>query len=71
MRLLFGMVLGALMTVGLAYFHDSFGTSAAAGPSAGISRPMVNWDVVESNWNSVKVKAHSGWTELKSRVDRS
>jgi hypothetical protein len=32
---------------------------------------MVNWDVVEANWNSFKIKAQTGWTELRARVDRS
>lgn len=72
MRLLLGMVLGAVLTVGFAYYYDSMHTSSVAtGPAAGSNRTMVNWDVVESNWNDFKIKAQSGWTELKARVDRS
>jgi hypothetical protein len=66
------MILGAILTVSLAYYYDSMQTSSVAtGPTAGASRTMVNWDVVESNWNSFKVKAQAGWTELRARVDRS
>jgi hypothetical protein len=71
MRLLLGMILGAILTVAFAYSYDSMQTSSVAtGPAAG-KRTMVNWDVVEANWNSFKVKAQTGWTELKARVDRS
>jgi hypothetical protein len=42
MRLLFGIVLGAILTVGAAYYHDS----TFAAPSATVpTRPIVNWDV--------------------------
>jgi len=72
MRLLLGMILGAILTVGFAYYYDSMQTSSVAtGPAAGTNRTMVNWDVVEANWNSFKIKAQTGWTELRARVDRS
>jgi len=38
MRLLFGIVLGAILTIGAAYYRDS--TYVSAG-----DRPLVNWDV--------------------------
>jgi hypothetical protein len=42
MRLLFGIVLGAVLTAGAAYYHDT----TYASPSAAIpARPIVNWDV--------------------------
>lgn len=72
MRLLLGMILGAILTVAFAYYYDSMHTSSVAtGPAAGTNRTMVNWDVVESNWQTFKVKAQASWTELRSRVDRS
>jgi len=71
MRVLLGMILGALLTVATAYYWDSMRTSSvASGPSATENRPMVNWDVVESNWNVVKERARQGWAELRARVDR-
>ena len=69
MRVLLGMILGALLTVGVAYYSDSMRTSSvAAGPSAMENRPMVNWDVVQSNWTIVKERAQQGWADLRARV---
>ncbi len=48
MRVFFGMVLGALLTVGGAFFYDTWGPEASAGKTATAAhRPMVNWNVVE------------------------
>jgi len=72
MRVFLGMILGAILTVAVAYYSDSMKTSSvASGPTAAENRPMVNWDVVQSNWNVVKERAHQGWVELRARVDRS
>ena len=71
MRVFLGMILGALLTVGVAYYSDSMRTSSvASGPSATENRPMVNWDVVQSNWNIVKERAEQGWADLRARVTR-
>jgi hypothetical protein len=71
MRVFLGMILGALLTVGVAYYSDSMRTSSvASGPSATENRPMVNWDVVQSNWNIVKERAEQGWADLRARVNR-
>ncbi|HKY87880.1 MAG TPA: hypothetical protein VJL90_14065 [Pseudorhodoplanes sp.] len=71
MRVFLGMILGALLTIGVAYYSDSMRTSSvASGPSATENRPMVNWDVVQSNWNIVKERAEQGWADLRARVNR-
>ena len=71
MRLILGMVLGALLLMAGAYYHDSMSTSTiAAGPNASEHRPMVNWDVVEANWNTFKVRVQEGWVSLRARIDR-
>jgi hypothetical protein len=49
MKLLFGIVLGAVLTVGAAYYHD---TSFAAPTATATARPIVNWDVAGSVANS-------------------
>ena len=67
MRLIVGMLLGALLLVAGAYYHDSMQTSTTA-PQA---RPMVNWDVVETNWNSVKLRVQEGWADLRARINRA
>lgn len=71
MRVFLGMILGALLTIGVAYYSDSMRTSSvASGPSATENKPMVNWDVVQSNWNIVKERAEQGWADLRARVNR-
>ena len=57
MRLLFGMILGAALTVGAAYVADT----AKSGPDA---RPMVNWDVVGKNVDALTVMIKQGWAKL-------
>jgi hypothetical protein len=72
MRLILGMLLGALLLLAGAYYHDSMRTSTvASGPNATDNRPMVNWDVVESNWNSFKVRVQEGWADLRARINRA
>lgn len=71
MRLILGMVLGALLLTAGAYYHDSLSTSpVSGGPNASEHRQMVNWDVVESNWKSLKVRVQEGWASLRARIDR-
>ena len=51
MRVLFGMVLGALLTIGSAFFYDTWPTGPSASKSPTVEqRPVVNWDVVVENW---------------------
>ena len=57
MRLLFGMILGAALTVGAAYISDT----AKTGPDA---RPMVNWKVVGENVDALTVMIKQGWAKL-------
>jgi len=57
MRMFFGMILGCALTVGGAYVADSMAT----GPEA---RPMVNWDVVAKNVDSVVALARDGWKKI-------
>ncbi len=71
MRVFLGMILGAVLTVAVAYYSDSMRTSSvASGPSATENRPMVNWDVVQTNWNIVVERAQQGWADLRARVSR-
>lgn len=57
MRLIFGMILGAALTIGGAYVSDT----ASKGPDA---RPMVNWDVVAKNVDTLTVMVKQGWAKL-------
>jgi hypothetical protein len=72
MRVLIGMILGVILTVVAAYSVDSMNTSTvASGPNATDNKPMVNWDVVQTNWKHFKERAQQGWSDLRARVDRS
>jgi hypothetical protein len=69
MRLLLGVVLGVLLTVGFAYMYDS-ATPHLSEPAAQTSaeqRPMVNWDVVNVNWQGWSLHVHNTWNKLATR----
>jgi hypothetical protein len=63
MRVFLGMILGACLTVGAAYFYD-----AGRSDQAGLQRPMVNWDVVSENWQAAKLRVQHEWSELSARI---
>ena len=69
MRLLFGIILGALLTIGGAYISDTMtaGEAAVANPdrpSVTVARTMVNWDVVGENWRLLRIRVSEGWNRL-------
>lgn len=71
MRLLFGMILGAVLTVGAAFFHDTWGSKPSTTGTAtemAEQRPIVNWDVVGENWRVVRERAREAWTTLSHKV---
>ena len=76
MRFFLGMIVGALLTIGVAYLSDASisgatttATTTGAGTSTQISaeRPMVNWDVVSTNWHHFTTGVRSTWNKLASR----
>jgi hypothetical protein len=62
MRVLIGIILGAVLTVGGAYFYDSHNSLVATGAQ----RPMVNWDVVNTKWGHLTERARAEWNRLTS-----
>jgi hypothetical protein len=58
MRVIFGMILGAALTIGGAYVSDTAGKSGAD------TRPMVNWDVVSKNTDSLVTMIKQAWAKL-------
>jgi hypothetical protein len=76
MRLILGMILGAVLTVVGAYIHDS-GTSSPVPPAqtdgtpAPIdpvhARPMVNWDVVAQEWGRLSTRAQAEWNKWAAK----
>ena len=65
MRVLFGMIVGAALTIGGAYVHDSVYASAPTEPpAAGADRPMVNWDVANAFARRTSAAAREQWNRL-------
>ena len=56
MRFIFGIIVGALLTVGGAYFVD---TASRAG-----AKPLVNWEVAAQKMNSLSVRVREGWRKI-------
>jgi hypothetical protein len=68
MRVLLGMILGALLLVAGIYSYDSMQTSTVAnGEVAQTNRTIVNWDVAAADWHALKTRAHDDWIRLSSR----
>lgn len=61
MRTLFGMILGAALTVALIYAYDSSNSNNFANANA---RTIVNWDVAAADWQSIKTRTRASWTKL-------
>jgi len=64
MRVLFGIILGILLTIGGAYLYDAHNSGATAANAASVQRPMVNWDVVGNKWNRLTERARAEWVRL-------
>jgi hypothetical protein len=65
MRVLIGIILGAIITIGGAYLYDSHNALASSSnASSGVQRPMVNWDVVSTKWNHLTGRARQEWARL-------
>jgi hypothetical protein len=63
MRVLIGILLGVILTVGGAYLYDTHNAVTAANPNS-LQRPMVNWDVVGNNWNRLTERARAEWIRI-------
>lgn len=64
MRVLLGIILGGILTVGGAYIYDSHQALSAANDQAKAQRPLVNWDVVGTTWNHVAQRARAEWVRV-------
>jgi len=59
MRFILGIIVGCAITVGGAYVADAILPSAVA-------KPMVNWDVVDKDWQSFTHGVRNTWNKLAS-----
>ena len=64
MRLLLGIIVGALLPVGGAYVYDSHNAQSASNTTASLQRPLVNWDVVNTKWDHLTERVRAEWTHL-------
>ena len=62
MRLIFGMIIGSLLTIAGVYFADSRAKVPAEGVEA--ERPMVNWDVVGKKVDELTADAKTIWNDF-------
>ncbi|MEA2979401.1 MAG: hypothetical protein QOF91_3657 [Alphaproteobacteria bacterium] len=72
MRVLFGIVLGAALTVGVAFISDTWATGRSATDGSGSAtaerRNMVNWDVVGDNMRIASERAREAWTRISHKI---
>ena len=61
MRLLLGMILGSLLTIGGAYVADQQGSSAEP-------HPLVNWNVVEQKLAVLTADARQMWDNFTRKM---
>jgi hypothetical protein len=66
MRFFLGMIVGALLLVGAVYLSDA-SISGPATTDAAEQRPMVNWDVVDHNWQNFTHGVRNTWNRIASR----
>ena len=64
MRVLLGIILGGILTVGGAYLYDSHKALEAANAPASVQRPLVNWDVVGSKWQKLSTRTRAEWIRV-------
>lgn len=67
MRLLLGIILGAMLTIGAAYLYDNHHAAVAMNAPAQAQRPLVNWDVVAIKWGHLTTRARAEWNRIASR----
>ena len=67
MRVLLGIILGAVLTIGATYLYDSHHATEAMNAPASAQRPIVNWDVVATKWGHLSTKARAEWNRIASK----
>lgn len=71
MRVLFGMILGVALTIGVAFISDTWSTgqptTTGSGSAAAEHRQMVNWDVAGENMRIARERLHDAWIRLSQK----
>ncbi len=66
MRLLLGIIIGGLLTVGGAFLYDSNNTRMATTAPTTTERTLVNWDVVGTKWEQLTQRARAQIHQITS-----
>ena len=66
MRFTTGLIVGIILTIGVAYVTDALGS--APGPDGKATPRMVNWDVVSDNMRGLSTEVQDGWARLTGGV---
>jgi hypothetical protein len=64
MRILLGMILGILLTIGFAYVHDSASIGETTSQTRTEQKPIVNWDVAMKTWTGFSSSVRNSWNRL-------
>jgi hypothetical protein len=69
MRLFLGIIFGVILTIGGTYLYDASVSepSKTATQTSIEQRPMVNWDVVDRNWQNLSLGVRNTWNKLAAR----
>jgi hypothetical protein len=72
MRVLLGMIFGALLITGVVFVADHWNseppTTTGSATVTIATRPMVNWDVVGDNLRVMRERTHAGWAKLSHMI---
>jgi hypothetical protein len=66
MNLLLGIIVGVLLTIGMAFIADAFTTAEVTSETC--SRQIVNWDIAKERLHETTASIETGWDRLKSGV---
>jgi hypothetical protein len=71
MKIVFGMFIGVLLTVALAFAYDSMSGRTANGSARAAADgrpPIVNWDVVSEGWHQLGLNLQALGEDVRRRL---
>jgi hypothetical protein len=72
MRMLFGIILGVALTVGVAFISDTWATGPSttdgSASATATHRNMVNWNVVGDNMRIAQERIREAWTRISHKI---
>ena len=71
MRFIFGIIVGCLLTVGIAYVHDAGEPVGVTAEAAATDGRMVNWEVVNHNLRGVNGWVQAQWSWISGQFNKA